>query len=94
MTVVRVDFPPEKVSAKKVSVIIMESNMSKCPICGCQCFYIKDPEDEYETFEFSVSDGRVTFSEIGNNSQPVDGQTRIHCNDCSWKGCFEDIAEN
>ena len=25
----------------------------KCPQCGCEKFYVKDPDDEYETYEFA-----------------------------------------
>jgi len=30
----------------------------KCPVCSCANFYIKDPEDEYETYEFELKDGQ------------------------------------
>ena len=65
----------------------------KCPVCGCRDFYIKDPDDEYETHPFSVSDGTVSFTHADGASPPVDGTTRIHCDVCTWTGCFDDIAE-
>ena len=67
--------------------------MSKCPICGCRNFFVKDPDDEYETHVFSVSDGTVAFSQADGGTPPVDGQTRIRCDDCTWSGCLDDIAE-
>ena len=36
----------------------------KCPICGCEKFYLKDPDDEYETYEFELSDGEVAFGRM------------------------------
>ena len=33
----------------------------KCPKCGCEKFYIKDPDDEYETYEFEGRDGEICF---------------------------------
>jgi Zn finger protein HypA/HybF involved in hydrogenase expression len=27
-------------------------NPMKCPACGSQSFHIKDPEDQYDIFEF------------------------------------------
>jgi hypothetical protein len=33
----------------------------KCPLCGCKTFYLKDPDDEYETYEFELHDGKVAF---------------------------------
>ena len=34
----------------------------KCPLCGCLDFFVKDPDDEFETHEFSVAGGEVSFS--------------------------------
>ena len=35
----------------------------KCPLCGCVSFYVKDPDDAYETYEFDWRDGRVRMIE-------------------------------
>jgi len=49
----------------------------ECPICGCQDFFVKDPEDEYETHEFSVAGGRVEFQGAEAGAAPdVQDDTR------------------
>ena len=34
-----------------------------CPICGQNDFYIKDPDDEYECYDFCIKNGEVCFDE-------------------------------
>jgi hypothetical protein len=64
----------------------------KCPLCGCQEFYVKNPEDEFEIFEFSVAGGRVEFHETDAGSAPdVQGDTETSCNRCSWHGRLNDL---
>ena len=36
----------------------------KCPVCGCIKFYVKDPADEYETYEFECNDGVICFDPV------------------------------
>jgi phage FluMu protein Com len=39
----------------------------KCPVCGSLNFFVKDPDDEYETFEFELKDAVIVYnSEAGN----------------------------
>ena len=33
----------------------------KCPLCGCKKFYLKDPDDEYETYGFDCESGEACF---------------------------------
>ena len=33
----------------------------KCPVCGSLNFFVKDPDDEYETFEFELKDATIVF---------------------------------
>jgi len=47
----------------------MEKNEMKCPFCGCQSFYLKDPDDEYETYEFDLEKGEVNFHSEVNESK-------------------------
>lgn len=59
---------------------------SKCPVCGREKFYVKDPEDEYEFHEFECRDGRICFAE-GKNAAgcpEIHDRTEIFCNTCSW----------
>ena len=51
----------------------MEGEVShmKCPVCGCIKFYVKDPVDEYETYEFECSDGVICFdSDVSDSEIP------------------------
>jgi hypothetical protein len=67
----------------------------KCPICSCVNFYIKDPEDEYETYEFELKNGHVAFrSEDEAAAAPeVQDQTEAFCNQCSWHGRLQDLGK-
>ncbi len=50
----------------------------KCPFCGCQSFYLKDQDDEYETYEFDVKKGEVNFnSEVNESDVPELGKRRV-----------------
>ena len=67
----------------------------KCPVCGCVEFYVKDPDDEYETYEFSWRDGNVEFSsDLDPASCPeVGDDTKTFCDACSWHGSFKELSE-
>jgi hypothetical protein len=71
----------------------MEKNEMKCPFCGCQSFYLKDPDDEYETYEFDVEKDEVNFNRGANESDmPELGEkTRCYCNQCAWNGNFGEL---
>ncbi len=30
---------------------------SKCPVCGCKKFHVKNPDDDYDVYEFECQDG-------------------------------------
>ncbi|MCK7512761.1 MAG: hypothetical protein MZV70_57845 [Desulfobacterales bacterium] len=61
----------------------------ECPLCGCQEFYVKNPEDEFETFEFSVASGDVRFSADSEDASAPEVQeaTETFCNEMllAWK---------
>ena len=57
----------------------------QCPDCGCRIFYCKDPEDEYEVYEFCYQDGRPVWQDR-NPDQEVGTATEIYCNQCAWHG--------
>ena len=65
----------------------------QCPFCGYKRFYIKDPDDEYETYEFDVKEGRVRFSEdIEKTEIPeISEETQAYCNKCSWNGKIKEL---
>jgi hypothetical protein len=67
----------------------------ECPLCGCQEFYLKDPEDEFETIEFSVATGAVRFSLEAEDAAPeVQEATETFCNRCSWHGPFQELKKS
>jgi hypothetical protein len=65
----------------------------KCPLCGCQSFYVKDPEDEYQTYAFDLKDGEVVFKEEGSAEElpAVDLDSVTYCERCSWHGEFKNL---
>lgn len=67
---------------------------SKCPVCGCKTFYIKNPEDEYEVYVFTCQDGEVCFDEELAENEPVpevSDDTETYCNDCAWHDSFKKV---
>ncbi len=65
----------------------------KCPFCGCEKFYIKDADDEFETYGFDCSSGDVCFDpEIDASDIPELGDdSHIYCDKCAWNGRFAEI---
>ena len=59
---------------------------SKCPVCGCKHFYVKNPDDEYDIHEFECRDGKVYFEDdLEEGERPeVDDATETFCNKCAW----------
>jgi hypothetical protein len=65
----------------------------ECPVCGCLHFYIKDPDDEYEIYEFEFKDGKAAFDgDEGAGSAELKDETETYCNRCSWHGRFGDLS--
>ena len=66
-----------------------------CPICGQNDFYIKDPDDEYECYDFNIKNGEIHFNEAVNSDDlpEVNGETEVFCNCCSWHGKLETIQK-
>jgi hypothetical protein len=68
---------------------------SKCPVCGCQNFYVKNPDDEFETFEFQLKDKQVCFEpdvEASDAPEVVDS-TETFCDKCAWHGKITELKE-
>ncbi|MEA3280325.1 MAG: hypothetical protein U9Q38_06980 [Thermodesulfobacteriota bacterium] len=63
---------------------------TKCPVCGCSTFYIKNLQDAYDLCEFQYRDGRICFDpSVDASAVPrIDSDKEIFCNDCSWHGGF------
>ena len=64
---------------------------SKCPACGCMQFYVKNPEDEYDIYEFECRDGEVCFEEglDADDCPEVTDGTETFCNACAWHDKFD-----
>lgn len=65
----------------------------KCPVCGCKQFYVKNPDDEYDIYEFECKEGEICFDpEVDASDAPeVDEGTETYCNDCAWHDKFEKL---
>ena len=60
-------------------------------MCRSEHFYIKDPEDEYNYFKFSCSEGEIRFEdEVEASEVPeVRDETETYCIQCAWHGNFD-----
>ncbi len=65
----------------------------KCPVCGCLEFYVKDPDDEYDIYEFTCEDGDIVFDAAVDekDAPPVSESTETYCNKCAWHGKMETL---
>ena len=65
----------------------------ECPFCKCQKFYIKDENDEFETYEFDCESGEVCFDpDIDSADTPeLSDDSHIYCNQCAWNGRYSEI---
>lgn len=65
----------------------------KCPDCGAQRFYVKDPEDHYTLCEFSLENGRIEYlhDEAGEGQIPVLDDTETYCDRCAWHDKFKTL---
>lgn len=68
---------------------------SKCPLCGSKSFFVKDPDDEYETYEFELKDGGPVFQQSLQDEEipGIDSDTDTFCNRCSWHGPYGELDE-
>ena len=65
----------------------------QCPLCGSIRFYVKDPEDEFETIEFEIENGRPQFDpDLKDAEKPeIDEESNTYCDRCTWHGLFGDL---
>ncbi len=66
-----------------------------CPTCGCEKFYIKNEEDEYEIFEFSTSGEKIIFAEsLDQDDIPeITDNIETFCDQCAWHGEFNTLSK-
>ncbi|MDL2329686.1 hypothetical protein LJC71_08090 [Desulfosarcina sp. OttesenSCG-928-A07] len=66
---------------------------AQCSICGCEIFYVKNPDDAYEIFEFRYEDGKVVWlTEDLEGAPEMTPDTEVYCTICAWHGKFSDIS--
>ena len=58
----------------------------KCPDCGAQTFYVKDPDDRFTISEFSLQGGTIEYTgdEPEEERIPVRDESEIFCDRCAW----------
>ncbi len=66
-----------------------------CPFCGCEHFYIKDPEDDYETYEFDLKENQVVFTsgEDDTKTLQVAEDMEAYCDHCAWHGKMKELRK-
>jgi hypothetical protein len=67
----------------------------KCPLCRSQHFYIKDPQDAYETYPFNCAEGSIYFDpDVDPSGIPsIDAETETFCNQCAWHGKMQELKQ-
>ena len=67
----------------------------KCPMCGCQRFYLKDPDDAYEIYPFELKNDTVHFDpEVDKpDALTVNDETETFCERCAWHGPFQEMEK-
>jgi hypothetical protein len=65
----------------------------KCPTCGCQLFFVKDPDDEYEIYEYEVREGSVVPRDEADaqDCPEIRDDTEIYCDRCAWHGAIREL---
>ncbi|MGD2038014.1 MAG: hypothetical protein PVH28_09035 [Desulfobacterales bacterium] len=67
----------------------------KCPLCGSLNFFVKDPEDAYEIYEFELKGDSVVFnSDVAESDNlVVDSDTEVFCEKCAWHDKFHELKK-
>lgn len=69
---------------------------NKCPDCGSQGFYVKDPQDPYNIIEFDLKDGQIIWTSVETDARPlpVADDTEIYCDRCAWHDRFKTVKKD
>lgn len=63
----------------------------KCPDCGAERFYVKDPEDQYNITEFKLKEQTIEY--LGGETEAdhirIVQETEIFCDRCAWHDQFK-----
>lgn len=64
-----------------------------CPICQSNHFYVKDPEDEFEIYEFKCQDGQIQYEDEETEAEApeMSEDPEIYCQRCAWHGKIEKV---
>lgn len=67
---------------------------AKCPVCGCMTFYVKDPDDPYESYAFSCREGEVRPgpSADADEAPEIGAETTTYCDRCAWNGPLKTLT--
>ncbi len=70
-------------------------NDGKCPLCKSQRFYVKNPQDAYEVYEFRLEQGKIVFDpeEDDGDAPDIEGETETYCTRCSWHDKFKTLSK-
>ena len=61
----------------------------KCPGCGCESFYVKDPDDQFNIFEFDLKEGTIIPRSGEEDQLSVEEETETYCERCAWHDKFK-----
>jgi len=61
----------------------------KCPDCGCESFYVKDPDDQFNIFEFDLKEGAIIPRTTEEEQLQVEEETETYCERCAWHDKFK-----
>ena len=65
----------------------------KCPDCGARRFYVKDPGDQYNTYEFDLTKEGIIHFDEGNDSVLIEvlEETETCCDRRAWHDKFSTL---
>ncbi|MGD9248669.1 MAG: hypothetical protein PVI60_11960 [Desulfobacteraceae bacterium] len=59
-----------------------------CPVCQSIDFYLKDPVDQFEIYEFKCRNGKIEYTDEETEAEAptISEDPEIYCKRCSWHG--------
>ena len=68
---------------------------AKCPVCGCEKFYCKNPEDDYDTTALRIADGvaEPADTDAGSDAPRITADTEAYCDRCTWHAPLGDVLK-
>lgn len=63
--------------------------LMKCPDCGATQFYVKDPEDQFNLSEFTLSQGTVEYLDTNDQNIEFTEESEVFCDRCAWHDKFK-----